>query len=303
MRTQLVKSARTWVNGDRWSAHKRLGTVFLVLAFAGAYALSIALYARSGAVHRIRAERPPTISKTTVTVDVKNIESNYSVLDANIAVSPGPALLDPVTHGLKEDLSVAVTSVATPTKRTWSKGMLPGIFPVPLTLAGEVEHWPFDRYHTGPITVELFIGATPVPERATVTFVDRLPGWKVDVTVPGQGDWFAPYEVRLRRSLGTATFAIVILAVLVAIAGQALFVALQTLRDQRKFEAPMTAWYAAMLFAVVPLRNALPGSPPFGIWIDITIVLWVIVVLVISMLLYIASWWRHMKPDQTVDLP
>jgi hypothetical protein len=47
----------------------------------------------------------------------------------------------------------------------------------------------------------------------------------------------------------------------------------------------------------VPLRNALPGLPPFGGWIDITIVLWVLVVLVISMLLYITCWWRQMRPD------
>jgi hypothetical protein len=47
-----------------------------------------------------------------------------------------------------------------------------------------------------------------------------------------------------------------------------------------------------MLFAVVPLRNALPGSPVFGSWIDLTIVLWVLVALVVSMLIYIAAWWR-----------
>jgi Domain of unknown function (DUF4436) len=58
---------------------------------------------------------------------------------------------------------------------------------------------------------------------------------------------------------------------------------IQTVRDRRKFQPPMTIWYAAMLFVVVPLRNALPGSPPFGGWIDITIVLWVPVVLVVSM--------------------
>lgn len=301
MGTRLIGSARSWLGDHRLSTHKRLATVFLILICAGVYAVSITLYARGGEVHRIYAERPPTNSKTTVVVDLQNITSNYTVLDANLTVEPGPALLDPVTHSLKEDLGVAVTSVATPMKRNWSKGMLPGLFPVPLTLAGEVEHWPFDHYHTGPITVELFIGAAQAPERATVTFVDRLPGWKVDATVPGPGDWFAPYQVSLHRSLGMAVFAIVILAVLVAIAGQALFVALQTLREKRKFQPPMTAWYAAMLFAVVPLRTALPGSPPFGIWIDITIVLWVIVVLVISMLLYIASWWRDMKPDQVTD--
>jgi hypothetical protein len=59
----------------------------------------------------------------------------------------------------------------------------------------------------------------------------------------------------------------------------------------------MTTWYAAMLFAVMPLRNALPDSPPFGSWIDVTIVLWVVVVLVISMVIYISCWWRHLRPD------
>ena len=60
----------------------------------------------------------------------------------------------------------------------------------------------------------------------------------------------------------------------------------------------MTTWYAAMLFAVMPLRNALPDSPPFGAWIDVTVVLWVIVALVISMALYISCWWRHLKPER-----
>ena len=58
-----------------------------------------------------------------------------------------------------------------------------------------------------------------------------------------------------------------------------------------------TALLMAMLFAVVPLRNALPGSPPFGAWIDITVVLWVILALVASMVIYVACWWRHLKPD------
>jgi hypothetical protein len=46
----------------------------------------------------------------------------------------------------------------------------------------------------------------------------------------------------------------------------------------------------------VPLRNALPDSPPIGVFIDVTIVLWVTVILVISMGLYISCWWRHLRP-------
>ncbi|OMC42509.1 hypothetical protein A5744_16585 [Mycobacterium sp. IS-1264] len=60
----------------------------------------------------------------------------------------------------------------------------------------------------------------------------------------------------------------------------------------------MTTWYAAMLFAVIPLRNALPDSPPLGSWIDVSVVRWVIVALVGSMLLYLSCWWRHLKPDK-----
>lgn len=105
------------------------------------------------------------------------------------------------------------------------------------------------------------------------------------------------YRISVRRALSTAVFGIVICGVLIAIAGLGLFVAIQTLRDRRKFQPPMTTWYAAMLFAVVPLRNALPGSPPFGAWIDVTVVLWVIVALAIAMLIYIACWWRHLKPE------
>jgi hypothetical protein len=87
-------------------------------------------------------------------------------------------------------------------------------------------------------------------------------------------------------------FAIGILCIFVAIAAVGVFVAVQTARDPRRFQSPMTTWYAAMLFAVLPLRNALPGSPSFGSWIDLTIVMWVLVALVVSMLLYIGAWWR-----------
>ncbi len=224
-----------------------------------------------------------------------DIQSNYSVLVANLAVSPGSALLDPQTQHLNEDLSLRVRSVATPTRRTWSKGMLLGVFTVPLTIAGEIEKWPFDRYHSGPIEVEIMRGGgETVVERVPVTFVNHLAGWQLDTS---NANGVGPYRVTVQRSLSAAAFGIVICAVLIAIAGLGLFVAVQTLRDRRKFQPPMTTWYAAMLFAVVPLRNALPGSPPFGGWIDITLVLWVLVVLVISMLLYIACWWRHLRPD------
>lgn len=273
----------------------RLSLVGLAILIA-AYIATIALYAGTGLgrPHPI-AEGQPTADGTSVTMDIEELQSVKGVLTVNLAVDPGPELLNPETYGLNEDLTVVVTSVVTPTKRTWPKGAVPGVFPVRLTITGDPSNWPFDRYHSGPITVELFHGK--VRERAWVRFVDRIPGWKVAVPVASVGDMPAPYRVELHRSPSTAAFASVVVGVLVAIAGMALFVAIQTVRGRRKFQPPMTTWYAALLFSVVPLRNALPDSPPIGFWIDVTVVLWVIVVLVFSMLLYTFCWWRDLKPD------
>jgi hypothetical protein len=281
-----------WARARRWLPPARLRVVALVGVVAFAMLTSIVLYIDGAGSQRVSVNGSPTASGSLVTLDVVAIQNNYSELVADLIVKPGPELLDPATDGLKQDLTVAVTSTTTPTRRTWSKGMLPGVFPVAITLARDVERWPFDSYYTGPITVSLFTGAGQLPERANVTFVDRLTGWKVGVHRVNNVSPLAPYEVDLQRSASTMMFAIVILCIFVTIAAIGLFVAIQTARDPRRFQSPMTTWYAAMLFAVLPLRNALPGSPAFGSWIDLTIVMWVLVALVVSMLLYIGAWWR-----------
>ena len=299
---RAAERIQSGVRGHRWGLHMKPGLLVLLIVVLSAMIASVVLYIDGVGPHRISTHGPATSSGTTVTLDVENVQNNYSELVGDLIVSPGPALLDPVRNGLKQDLSVTVTSATTPVKRTWTKGMLPGVFPVPLTLSRDVERWPFDRYYTGPITVELFTGTAQLPERTAVTFINRLPGWKIHVNRPDKAI-SAPYQVELRRSASTMVFAMVILCILVAIAALGVFVAVQTLRGRRRFQSPMTTWYAAMLFAVVPLRNALPGSPAFGSWIDLTIVLWVMVALVVSMLLYIAAWWRHLGSEPAHAAP
>lgn len=279
------------------NSHRRIFGIVGVVLFLAAYGVSVALYVDGGLSHRsivVRGQAEPDL--TRVTIDVQEVQSANSLLVANVSVFPGPALLDPRTHNLKEDLTIAVTSAVTASKRTWPKGTVPDVFRVSLAVGGEVSVWPLDEYHSGPIVSELLSGPTSTRVPAVVTMADRLLGWDIDVSRISDVDLLGPYQVDLSRSMSTVAFAVVILGVLIALAAFALFVAVQTWRDKRKFQPPMTTWYAAMLFAVVPLRNALPDAPPFGAFVDVTIVLWVIVVLVISMGLYISCWWRHLRP-------
>lgn len=280
------------------SARLKIVIVSLVVVIVAAYASLVALYADTveGVAAANLTDEARVAAKSTATLTVEEMQPNYSAVVANLAVSPGSELLDPVTHRLKDALVIRVRSSAVPSARQYVKGVLPGVFPVPLTLAGHVERWPFDLYHSGPIEVQLFRGdetGNP-PELIPLTFIDHLSGFKVSAIKAG-----APqvYRLRVARAHSTALFGVVVCTVLIGIAVLGLFVAIQTLRNRRKFQPPMTTWYAAMLFAVVPLRNALPGAPQFGAWIDVTIVLWVIVALGSAMVLYIVCWWRHLRND------
>ena len=96
---------------------------------------------------------------------------------------PRPELLDPLTHALKDDLNIVVTSAVTTSKHTWQKGTLPDVFRVSLALAGDVADWPFDRIPFGArSSAELFSGAAYTPVPTTVTLVNRLLGWDVKVS-------------------------------------------------------------------------------------------------------------------------
>ncbi|WP_374022793.1 DUF4436 domain-containing protein [Mycobacterium sp. HNNTM2301] len=286
------------------SAVRRFAIVGLIVLILGTYVALVGLYRDTveGSAPGTLSDNPETAAQSMATLTVEEMQSNYSAVVANVAVAPGPSLLDPVTHRLKDDLVLRVRSSAQPSRREYSPGMLPGVFPLPLTIAGHVERWPFDSYESGPIEVQLFSGGdtTKPPLLIPVRLIDHLSGFKVTMAkVPGH----EAYRMHVRRALSTALFGVVICGVLIAIASLAVVVAVQTLRNRRKFQPPMTTWYAAMLFAVVPLRNALPGLPPFGAWIDVTIVLWVIVALVSAMLLYIVCWWRHLRPEPQVVAP
>ncbi|WP_442931937.1 DUF4436 domain-containing protein [Mycobacterium sp. 050134] len=292
-----MTSRETSPSPSPWSSRRFRLAALGVLLLVGTYVGAIVVYVGGGMGHpHVVVQDASAGDGTAMTNDIQEIQSHNSVLVANISVVPGPALLDPRTHALKDDLHIVTASTVTTSRQTWPKGTLPTVFRVSLALTGEVAEWPFDEYHSGPVVAQLYSGPDNTPVPATVTLVNRLLGWNVDVVRVNDGDPTLPFRVDLFRTPSTVLFGVAILCVLIGLACLGAFVAVQTARDRRPFQPPMTTWYAAMLFAVMPLRNALPDAPPFGSWIDITIVVWVIVVLGISMGLYISSWWRHLRP-------
>ncbi len=149
--------------------------------------------------------------------------------------------------------------VVTPTKRTWSSGSLPGVFPRP------ADHLRDPQIGRSTTTVRGRSRSSSLP-RSTLServSVIRRPFRAGTSTFRSATPILPAVPVGLHRSPSSVAFGTVIVGVLIALAGVGLFVAVQTARG-RQFQPPMTAWYAAMLFAVIPLRNALPDAPPIG---------------------------------------
>lgn len=164
---------------------------------------------------------------------------------------------------------------------------------------GHPDRWPFESYTTDEISADVLVGDDEdrdyLPARVEAT--GSLEGWDISVARSGEATQSAPdgdnVTITLRRAQGPLFFDLGICLVLISLPVMALYVAIQMARGGKKFVPPFSTWYAAMLFAIVPLRNILPGAPPPGAWIDQALVLWVLIALVVAMALYIYAWHRY----------
>ncbi len=173
------------------------------------------------------------------------------------------------------------------------------VFKTTIDANGHPDRWPFESYNTDEISADVLIGDGDdrmyLPARVEVT--GSLDGWDISSRRSGEATQSAPdgdnVTLTLTRAQGPLFFDLGICLVLISLPVMALYVAIQMVRGKKKFMPPFSTWYAAMLFAIVPLRNILPGAPPPGAWIDQALVLWVLIALVVAMAMYIYAWHRY----------
>lgn len=204
-----------------------------------------------------------------------------------------------------EDLTLVLTGTDGPRTYAFDAGSVMSPLSVRFITEGSVEAWPFD-VHTAEFDVAVIRGADtdePEPVPVVVCGTVHVPGWAFSSeTITNGGDIVLDGEratavvVHAQRSAATVAFGIVLLALMVVLPVLGITVAVTVLRGRRKVEASLTSWMAAMLFAIVPLRTFLPGSPPIGSWVDYTVVLWVVAALVASLVVYVVAWLRWAQP-------
>ncbi|OBF16011.1 DUF4436 domain-containing protein [Mycobacterium kubicae] len=282
--------------------------VAVLLAVVSTYALSLL------AVHLLeRSEGPlPPLDlgsagaeETIVQLRLEELKTVANRLTVNVLVYPGDSLYDKRFDVLTTDIAVRLYPRSDLGDLQFPAGKTPAQVSTTIEAHGDPGNWPFDTYKTEQLSADVLVGTGDnrrrIPARVEVT--GSLDGWEVALArVHSSGDPGpasrvqgnnADVVVKLQRAKGPLIFDLFICAVLVTLPTLALLVAVPMAMGRRKFVPPFATWYAANLFAIVPLRNILPGSPPPGAWIDQAIVQWVLIALTVAMSLYILAWVRQ----------
>jgi Domain of unknown function (DUF4436) len=246
--------------------------------------------------------KPPDLNATgdtVVLVRLEKLETVANRLSVKVLVIPEDSMFDKRLDVLKTDTAVRMDPPNDLGDLQYPAGKSPAQVATTIEAHGDPNNWPFDSYSTDTLSAEVLVGQGDARQYipARVEVAGALDGWDVSVQRVGEASQESDRPdnviITLHRAKGPLIFDLGICLVLFALPALAFAVAIQIALGRRKFVPPFVTWFAAMLFAVIPIRNFLPGSPPPGAWIDQALVIWVLIALVGAMALYMLTWYRQ----------
>lgn len=168
-----------------------------------------------------------------------------------------------------------------------------------IALNGSVTDYPFDRYRA---TLELHVVRTDGTELPTaITVLNTDPFFAISATSASAPAGGTVVNLGVRRSAPTLVFAVFIMVLMLGLAAAAAVAAYYVLRGRRGLVFGACSVMAALLFALIPLRNAVPGSPPIGSLIDFASFFIAEAVISISLISCVLIGYRHEMARERAD--
>jgi hypothetical protein len=282
--------------------HGRLASIGTVLIVLIIYAGALAGYHYvAGPPESLPPSDLGASSDTVVQVTLQEIHPVQNTLDVAVVVFPADEHMNTDLNVVNTDISVRLflNEVSVGGDLQTPQGELPQEIITTITAEGDPDSWPFDTYTVGALGADVLVGSGDDREfePARVVVTGGLNSWDITSTRSGPSTQSAEdgdYQtITLSRARGPLAFDVGLCLVLLTLPALALFVSIEMLRGRKNFLPPFGTWYAASLFAIVPIRNFMPGAPPPGAWIDQILVLWVLVALTVAMVLYFVAWYRR----------
>lgn len=322
--SKRARSRRSW---RQWTAIG-IGALLAVI-----YLFSLAAYAEAGQSQLETG--PDPIAKgddgVNFAFDLVAMDPAKSQMTLRMLVNPQGSFLDTSDGSFAKSLRLTVRYQTTgQVSRDIPAGTpVGGLTDLNMFVDGNPNTYPFDRYKYGfaaadddsdPVeaplvdpaplvsVTELGPDGRPLPTKIPIGVYPSggLQGWteswnyslsdqRVGQAVAGDT---LMLQLTVKRGGGVLAFVLVVLTLMVVTAVLAGVVARSVARRRRPIEATMAGWFAALLFALVPLRTNLPGAPPIGAWLDVAIFFWVELALLIAMAVFIGSWLRFRRPPE-----
>ncbi|WP_322409672.1 DUF4436 family protein [Microbacterium invictum] len=291
--------------GERMRRRRVIRIIAVLVTSALVYALVVALYAANSRT-ALGAPCPDAgpDGALVLSLSPERVDAVGNRIVATLDVEDFGEVADPATGLLADPLVLLVQGTAGERSVTLEPDQLPPSIALDLITEGAVEQWPFDAHRADFAIVALSVAGSG--ERAVPIFLcgtARVPGWTfASAELPGSDDLVvdgvpvAQVQIVASRAAATIAFGIVLLVLMIVLPVLALTVAIAVRRGRRRAEATLLSWIAAMLFATIPLRTFLPGSPPIGSWVDFLIVLWVVAGLVAALVVYVLGWMAWSAP-------
>jgi hypothetical protein len=203
-------------------------------------------------------------------------------------------------------VTVYTNSMAGKAEATFKKGESMQPLDVTMALEGESSQYPWDRY-AGTLWVCLAsqkesAGAPPVWNAVhfTMDLKSGVPGFTIDAREAKQKDrGFALVTVAfdVKRAPSSAGFAIFIMLLIGLLTLVDFLAGFTMVVGGRKIELTILGWLGAMLFAMLPLRNAMPGAPPIGCVADFMSFFWAEAITATTLIAVVVTWVLRRPPD------
>ncbi|QYL19669.1 DUF4436 domain-containing protein [Mycolicibacterium pallens] len=236
--------------------------------------------------------------RVNVTVWITKVDPTTQQLSVTIVdVAPNGALADP-DGNFTQDVTLTTAAIGNWKADIKAGDSAPDI-EQKVSVDGAVTDYPFDRY-TGRLEVHVFNAqGNNLPLALTVVNTDPFFGLTTTAATSQNGG--LAVKLGLHRSAPTIVFAVFIMLLMLGLATGAVVAAFYILHWRRGLIFPGCSMMAAILFALIPLRNAVPGNPPIGSIIDFGSFFIAEAVISISLISSIVLGFRHQRSIERAE--
>jgi len=166
-------------------------------------------------------------------------------------------------------------------------------------ITGWLTDYPFDSYDASIALTLTDSDGSDVPTAITVLNTDSF--YKIETVQADASDGGTLINLTIRRSTSTLVFGIFIMVLMLALAAASAVAAYYVLHFKRGLDLSACSLMAGMLFALIPLRNAVPGDPPIGAIIDFGSFFIAEATIAISLILCVVLGYRQQRKVDRTD--